>query len=396
MLEIALLAMTLAAALFSLFLGIGFARSYRAIGTLGIDLGNSRRGQEHPLDPTAAKATAARLSVVMPARNESRDIEQAIDSILAQHGVLVELVVINDHSTDETGEIVDRLAAVDSRVQPLHNPPLVPGWFGKANAMQHGWQATEAEWVLFTDADVIHHPTCFATALETLTAQTLDFLSLLPELQCESFWENALLPHSFIGGSVKFLPPGINKPDSQRAAAAGAFILTKRSVLDQIGGLEPVRQEMLDDMCLAQVVKDHGFRTRIHFAPQLLTVRLFKSNHDCFWGSTKNILSAVDQVWKAFPLMFLPILVYWIPLATFAVGVWQGRWDLAVAGGATYALQAALIWLVLPFCQLRYRWVWFFPLSAIPVICCLSLALYHRLFAGSVAWRGRVIPLSDP
>ncbi len=350
--------------------------------------------QEAPLNGPAVTGTSL-ISIVMPARNESRDIGQAIESLLTQQGVQLQLVVINDHSTDTTGDIVDRLAAVDSRLIAIHNPPLVSGWFGKANAMQHGWLATQAEFVLLTDADVIHHPGSLATALETLTTQRLDFLSLLPELQCVSFWENALLPHSFIAGSVKFLPPGINRPDSTRAAAAGAFILTKRSVLEQIGGLEPVRQEMLDDMCLAQVVKDGGFHTRIHFAPQLLTVRLFKSNRDCFWGSTKNILSAVDHIWKAFPLMFLPILVYWIPVATFAVGVWQGRWDLAVAGGATYTLQAALIWLVLPFCKLRYRWVWFFPLSAIPVFCCLSLALYHRLFAGSVAWRGRVIPLSD-
>ncbi len=390
MLELGLLLVTIASALLSLSLGVRFIFTVRDVGTLrpsdAVAGSNEALGTSPPL---------RRVSVVMPARNEARDIESAIRSILQQRHVAVQLVVINDHSTDDTGEIVDRLSRETERITVIHHPELVAGWFGKANAMQHGWNCTDADFVLFTDADIVHHPECFSRALETLETDAIDFLSLLPEFQCVSLWENALLPHSFIAGSVHFLSKGINRPSSKRAAAAGAFILTRRSVLEHIGGLYPVRQEMLDDISLAQVVKRNGFLTRIHFAPRLLTVRLFKSNKDAFWGPTKNILSSVNRLWKAIPLMFLPLFIYWIPLATFAVGWWQSRWEMVIAGAATYGLQASLLCPFTPICQMRWRWALFFPLAAIPVFCCFSVALYHRLFARSVAWRGRVIPISD-
>ncbi|MDB4974630.1 MAG: glycosyl transferase, partial [Myxococcaceae bacterium] len=95
-----------------------------------------------------------RLSVVIPARNEQADIEATVRSVLAQKGVQLEVIVINDHSTDRTGEILNRVASEDSRVRVLHDPPLKEGWLGKANAMRFGSSFATGDYIVFTDADI--------------------------------------------------------------------------------------------------------------------------------------------------------------------------------------------------------------------------------------------------
>lgn len=101
----------------------------------------------HWLSPSLSTVHETRkISVVIPARNEEQDIASSLRSVLNQEGVDLEVIVVNDHSTDHTGEIVDEIARSESRVTVLHNPPLRPGWLGKCNAMQHG--AAGADWRL--------------------------------------------------------------------------------------------------------------------------------------------------------------------------------------------------------------------------------------------------------
>lgn len=343
----------------------------------------------HPLDDEP------NISVIIPARNEQDDIEVSLRSVLAQQQVRLEVIVVNDHSTDRTGEIVDSIAQSDERVKVIHNPPLPDGWLGKVNAMQRALDQATKEWLVFSDADVLHQPTCFASAWKAARDHQIDLLSLGPLWICESFWENALLPHCMVAGSIQFFPPSVNRKDSGRGAAAGAFIMTQRRVMEQLDGLAAIKTEMLDDIALGCLVKRHGFNGQFWLAPTLLSVRMFKDNHHAFWGLTKNILGSVKRISLAVPAMFLPVFVYWIPLVTLGIGIRNESGPMIVAGALPYAIQLFIVQLSTRICSIRWAKAIFFPAAVAPIFCCLASALWYRLFRGSIAWRGRVVSVSE-
>jgi hypothetical protein len=373
-----LIAISLGSAVLSAVLGAWSWHIFRKLGTL---------------EATNQPGDGPVVDVIVPARNEQRDLLAAVRSILAQQSIELRVILVNDSSTDRTRELADLLAAEDSRVRVIHDPPLVDGWLGKANAMQCGLLASTAKYIVFTDADIIFAPRCFASALGDMRQRQIDFLSLCPKFEFESFWENVLLPHSLVAGTVHFLFQAPNDPRSPNAAAAGAFMATRRDVLDRLGGLECVRTEMIDDMALARRVKQQGFKTWLWPAPNLLRVRLFKGNRDAFWGLTKNILGVVNRAWMAVPLMLLPCLVYWVPVATAVIGVARRDLVMALSGFEAYAVQAALLVLVTPVCHLRWLKALCFPLAPLPVVCCIFRALYHRYRNSAVLWRGRAVSI---
>ncbi|GAA5509470.1 glycosyltransferase family 2 protein [Novipirellula caenicola] len=369
--------LTLAITALCILIGLGFIRTFYVVQWLS--------PTEH------AASNRPRIDVIVPARNEQDDIGDAIRSILAQQDVDAQITVINDHSTDQTGAIADSIAENDPRVRVLHDPPLADGWFGKANAMQHAYRSTNRHYVVFADADVIHSPRCFITALQHMQAKPCDFLSLFPNVQLVSFWENAIVPHLMVFGLVTFLNSKLDDPDSPHAVAAGAFMLTHRDVLDTIGGLSSVRNEALDDVMLARNVKAQGFKTCIALAPQLLSVRLFKNNRDAFWGFSKNILGAVSHIAFAFPAMLVPIVVYWIPITVLLIGLYRHNPIWIASGLSAYVAQAAILVLASRLAQMHPIKALAFPLSAIPIGCCFARAIYHHVVSDGVVWRGRVI-----
>ena len=221
----------------------------------------------------------------------------------------LEVIVINDHSTDATGEIVTRIATEDPRVRALHDPPLKEGWLGKANAMRFGSSFATGDYIVFTDADINHKPGCFIAAVHEMQEHQLSLLSLLPLFIWESIWENAAAP-AFLLAMTNFLSGPIHDPDSDDALAVGAFIMVDAEVYRSLGGHEGVRSEMLDDVMLARHFKAQGQRVAFRVAPQCLSVRLYNSARAVFYGSIKNCLAVFgENFWLAIPLAL-----------TFAIG----------------------------------------------------------------------------
>ncbi|MEW4490066.1 glycosyltransferase family 2 protein [Thalassoglobus sp. JC818] len=384
MIDTVLLVCTWVAAGISTFLGVAYLitvrRSNLSIHARPIQLAEEQLGP---------------VSVIVPARDEELDLAKGLDSILAQKNVALEVIVINDHSSDRTGEIADEYAAKDDRVTVIHDPPLAKGWLGKANAMEQGRLVASHDWIVLTDADVVHSPECFATAIQSAQAEQLDMLSLGPRFDFHSFWENVLLPHALIAGVVHFLFQNVNSDSSPHAAGAGAFILARKKTLEEIGAMDCIKAEMLDDVSIANRVRQNGLRVRLWLAPELLHVRLFKSNHHAFWGLTKNILGVMPRAWMALFAMWLPIFMYWIPIATAIVGIVEQSPLMIASGLATYIIQALLLIPATQLCTLRVAKALCFPLSAFPVICTFSAALIHRWRRNAVHWRGRTIELSN-
>jgi GT2 family glycosyltransferase len=338
---------------------------------------------------------AAKISVIMPARDEAQDIGQSIESILAQQDVTLELIVVNDHSTDRTGAIVDAASVLDGRIRVIHNPALPPGWLGKCNAMQQASKLATGEILLFTDGDIVHQKSCMATALAELERRNLDFLSLFPRMDSISLWENIVVP-TFIGGLALLAPPGIEDPRSPEALGAGAFLMVRASVFRAIGGFESIRGEMGDDRALARLVKSKGYRVGLWFAPELLHVRLYKGNRHAFWAMTKNVLIAIEgRLWLAPAVMVLPMFAFWTPIYCAIAGVVESDPALAIVGAAGYVIPYASMWSgrrLFPFHPLKALC---YPLVAVPVFCCMARALYLYLMRGEIAWRGRSIRVRE-
>ena len=339
-------------------------------------------------DPVHATQT---ISVIIPARDEEQDIATSLHSVLNQEGVDLEVIVVNDHSTDHTGKIVDDIARSDSRVKVLHDPALTQGWLGKCNAMQKGAEVATGAYLLFTDADILHMPGCFATVNNLMQEEAYDFISLLPFLENHSFWENVNMPIYFFGVAKLLATPGLEDPDSPNALASGALMFISARVFRDIGGFHGVKGEMLDDVGLARLLKKQRYRVGFRIAPECLRVRLFKNSHDAFWGTTKNILVAVEgHPWLAIPLIILGVLQNWTPLFAVALGVLNSNGLLLLVGVTTYAIQYLSFFSVRRLMGFRPLKLLFFPLAAIVSSCCILRALsYH--FKGAIYWRGREI-----
>jgi chlorobactene glucosyltransferase len=355
----------------------------------------ARAGNVEPLKESEIDGVLTKLSVVIPARNEEEDIEEALRSVLDQKGVELQVIVVNDHSTDKTGEIVRRLADTKPRITIVENPPLMQGWLGKPNAMDHGVAAATEDLILFTDADVVHCPTSFATGISILQRRGLDFASFVPRIDCKSFWENVFIPLSLfplLANGAR----GLIAPKSPEASAAGAFMLIKADVLREVGGIESVKSAILDDCELARVVKRKGKRVGYHLAPKLMHVRLFKSNSHAFWGPTKNALAiSFSKPWMAIPAMVLPVLFFWVPIAAAIAGFWSN--DLRLIAVGLFKPVADVLGLVRirPYCNFRWHKAIFFPLVVIPIVCVLGKAFYEQHIRGQHVWRDRVIDLAD-
>lgn len=348
-----------------------------------------------PLSDFDSRSDQPRISVVMPARNEAASIATALRSVLAQPGVELEVIVINDGSSDETGAIADQLAAGDSRVRVLHNPVLRHGWLGKANAMRHGARIAGGDFILFTDADIRHEPGSFAAAAREMKTCRLSLLSLLPRFVWQSIWENATVP-AFMLALAGFWSGRIHDADSDDAFAIGAFIMVDAKVYRALGGHEAVRAEMFDDVMLARHFKRSGERVAFRAAPDCLNVRMYRSARAVFDGTVKSCLAAFgESFWVAVPLT----LVFSVGSLSVLAAPWVGlinHQPVLLEVGLLVYLE---VWLAAlsarPYLQVSLRRIAAFVVGVPLLLSAALFATYQAVFFGAVLWRGRAIRVGE-
>jgi len=336
------------------------------------------------------------LSVIIPARNEERDIAESLRSVLQQSGDDFEVIVVNDHSTDTTAEIIADVEQSDPRIKPIHNPDLPEGWLGKCNAMQRGAKMAVGDYFLFSDADIIHARGSFATALSVMEKEGYDFISLFPRFVVQPFWEHVMLPMYMVGLGKLLAVKDPELPTAEDARAAGAFMLIKSQVFRELGGFQQIKTEMADDIALARLVARRGYSAGFRLAPDCLRVSMFKNNRDAFWSTTKNVLLAVEgRTWLAVPQIFLAAFLFMTPLVAFAAGILQNDLILSIIGGAVYVLQYASLFLMRRLVDFQPLKAIFFPLVVIVATCTISRALFYYYVKGAILWRGRTIKMKQ-
>jgi glycosyltransferase involved in cell wall biosynthesis len=330
------------------------------------------------------------LTVVVPALNEEGTIRAGLSSVLEQDYPGLEVIALNDRSTDRTGEILEALRTQYPQLTVRHVTQLPEGWLGKNHALFVGAQEARGEWLLFTDADVQFAPGALRAAVALAREREFDHLVALPRMVARSPWLGAFvaaftLLFEFYSGLWR-----VARPHSKSYLGIGAFNLIRRSVYEAIGGHRPIALRPDDDMMLGKLVKRAGFRQGVVLAAELIAVEWYTSVYEAVRGLRKNAFAGFGY---SPPLLVLALaallLTHIIPFG--AVLVTTGPTRLLYAG---VLLIVAFVYVGhAHFAQIP---AWYAPLHPIGVLVLSYAALASMVTAlrqGGISWRGTFYPL---
>ncbi|VAW91022.1 hypothetical protein MNBD_GAMMA21-2071 [hydrothermal vent metagenome] len=256
------------------------------------------------------------LSIIVTAKDEAKTLEAGLQSLIEQDYPDYEIIVINDRSTDRTGEIIDRLARQYPQIKPIHIDHLPELWLGKVNALNHGVAQARGDWLLFTDADVHHHTTLWQRAIGYAITNQLDHLALMPGVPHPGkIFQATMKAFAFLFLSTANIEQ-INNPKSKAAIGIGAFNLVRHSAFKQTPGFEWLRMEVGDDYGIGIMLKQNGFRPGFATAIDDLQVEWYKNIPDMIRGLDKNIM-APGTHFSRFKLIISPIIFSAIILAPY-------------------------------------------------------------------------------
>lgn len=324
------------------------------------------------------------VSVIVPARDEAQAIGAALRSLAHLDYPALEVIVVDDRSSDGTGEIIDGVAAGEPRIAALHVEDLPSGWLGKCYAMHVGARRASGEFLLFTDGDVVFAPETVRLAVRYAVARELDHLTLIPGLTPGGYFEDAVKSYFamlFIFGTRAWRATSDSK---DVYVGAGAFNLVRRTAYEGIGGHEPLRLEVADDLMLGKLFKRAGHRQEALIAQRHLRLAWHEGVRGFVRGLEKNGFASLG-----YSLLFLLLVtafifvLYTVPY----LGVLAFR-DARVTGYATSVLvMHAIFAYVASF--VRNRW---FMTPALPVAAFVYLWAVWRstlitLRQGGIRWR---------
>jgi chlorobactene glucosyltransferase len=340
-------------------------------------------------------AAGTLVSVIVPARNESTAIETVVRSVLASTYEPLELVVLDDRSTDGTAAIVERLAAEDARLKLVRGEPLPNGWYGKPWACLQGYRAARGDLLLFTDADTRHEPELLARAVGALRAERAHLVTVAPRQRCETFWERLVMPQIWLLLGIRYHPSRVNRARRERDVIAnGQFILLPRESYEAVGTHEAVRHEVAEDLALAQAFHRAGRRIHFAFAERLMETRMYQSLPHLIEGWSKNLYLGgrrsfpEEPVLRALvPVMLLAAFLFWlVPPVVLAVTGGSGRWGVAALAATALS---ALFWMLISYGMKIPPWYGLlYPIGALVALYIGARSTWRG--ARRVEWSGRV------
>jgi glycosyltransferase involved in cell wall biosynthesis len=333
-----------------------------------------------------------RLAVVFAARNEAAEVEAATRSLVAQDYPNLEIIAVDDRSTDATGAILDRLTEDDSRLRVVHVRELPPGWLGKNHALHSAAQATEADWLLFTDADVVFAPGALRKAVAFALREQADHLTVVPQMPTETVDERIFM---CMFNLIFVLHSPLRKvvnPRSRAFIGVGAFNLVRAGAFEAIGGLHRLALSVDDDMRLGQALKWGGYRTRMLVGLNSVSVRWHVGAAGMVRGLEKNFFAGLE-----FKLRMVALavgVVLWAGCGPHA-GLWVGPWwSRVVCAGGVGAL-AVLLQFVGRTSGIHAGYALALPVSAAMIAWAILRSTWQTLRRGGVRWRDHFYPLAE-
>ena len=342
------------------------------------------------LDVAVTEQELPTLSVVIPALNEEGAIEASLQSVLRQEYPGLEVIAINDRSTDRTGAILDRMQTAYSQLQVVHIETLPAGWLGKNHALYLGAQQAKGEWLLFTDADVKFEAGALSAAVTYAVEHGLEHLTAIPHMTARGPLLKSFVAAFMLLFSYKVLRFSGRLTDEH--IGLGAFNLLRRRAYETVGGHVPIALRPDDDLMLGKLMKRAGFRQRVVFAAELLQVEWYRGVKEAVRGLNKNAFAGLGY---SLPLVLLVagtlVVTHILPFFTvfFTAGWTQVVYALVLLNILlVYALGAR-------FTKLSPVYAALHPLgTAILVYATLESAV-RALWQGGIFWRGTFYSLRD-
>jgi glycosyltransferase involved in cell wall biosynthesis len=344
-----------------------------------------------------------RVSIIVPARNEEAEIENCLRSLLALDYDNYEVIAVNDRSTDQTGEIMERVQDLTSHPSNtteggapelcvIHHAELPTGWLGKTHAMWTAANQATGDWLLFTDADVIFKPDSLRRALAYAEAEPADHVVLFPRMIMKRPGEYMMIAFFQTMFMFGHRPWKVADPSTDDHMGVGAFNLVRRRVYDAVGTHQALRMEVLDDMKLGKVVKNAGFAQRNVFGGDLISIRWGRGAFGILNNLTKNFFAVLSfQSWRtlisAFGLVFINLGPFF--------GIWLAHgWErvpFAIALVSLFFIYVGMSWrsAVPPY------YFFLHPVSSTMFTYTLLKSMFVTLWNDGIVWRGTKYPLEE-
>lgn len=332
------------------------------------------------------------VSLIVAARDEVEHLEAAVRSRLEDDYPALEVILVDDRSTDGTSALVDRIAASDPRVKAVHITSLPEGWLGKLHAMQRGIEAATGEWILLSDADVLFAPGTLRRTVSYAEGGGYDHLAVLPD-----FYARSLALDALIDTFGRMLVLGarlwrVSDMGSNAAVGGGLFNLVRRTALDRTPGMAWLKLEVADDVALAQMLKAHGARPAVVNARGLVGLNFYDSVRGFAVGLEKTGFSVLGR----FRVSLL--------LAVCMAGLWAewgGIVGAVLGAGAVRVVGVATVIVAMASCARLSLWAgrstrtaWLQPLAMVGFVVMLLRSMVLVFVRGGVAWRGTVYPVA--
>jgi len=340
----------------------------------------------------AADADCPRISILFAARDEEEKLPAALATLMEIDYPNLEVIAVDDRSTDATGRLLDEFAATHPRLRVIHIAQLPAGWLGKPHALQKAYEMSTGEWLLFTDADVRLKPDVLRRSVALVRDRDVDHLSLLCDIEMVGFWETVLI--TFFGFLFHMAndPYRAGNPNSRFYVGVGAFQLLKRSAYETSGMHRRLAMEVIDDMKLGKIIKESGFRSLVAIAQGDVVVRWHAGVGNLVRGVTKNFFAGTG-----FSLAYAGVAIAGLLLTNVApfLGLLFGHgWirifsAIAVLIALCFHVGVNIVMRVSPLYALTH------PLGAILLSFMLLRSTVVTLKQGGIIWRDTFYPLDE-
>jgi glycosyltransferase involved in cell wall biosynthesis len=332
------------------------------------------------------------VSLIVPGRNEEQHVEAAIRSLAKLDYPNLEFTIINDRSTDRTGEILDRIAADFPQLNVVHLTELPAGWLGKNHALQYGADRSRGEWLLFADADIVFDPTVLKRAILYTQANQLDHLTAWPDIYARSWLMKSFLATFSIVLFMFVRVWSLRNPKSTAHIGVGAFNLVRAEAYRAIGGHTSIRMRPDDDLKLGKILKMAGFRPDFVDARGLLSLEMYPTVGVLVRAMEKNAFAGVD---------YRPTAMIAGSAFVMLGGIWPFLAVLIVPGAARWIYAAVcLSLLVISGCGARIvraplHCALGFPLAALMLVYIQWRTMLLTYYKGGMQWRDTHYSLAE-
>lgn len=352
-------------------------------------------------DAARFPSDAPLVSILVPARNEaSRILERALRSMARQDYPNLEVVVVDDRSTDNTFEILEEIARTEPRVRVVRGAPLPAGWSGKPWALEQAKRVARGRWILATDADMLYEPAAVRAAMSIAFRGRFDAVSLIPDVGAATFWTRVVMPIAAWMIAMVLPIDKTNDPSSPVALASGGFFLKRREAHDAVGGYDAIRGEVVDDVSTARALKSNGYRIRVEAGQELLHTPMYENLGELWHGFSKNAFAGADhRVWIVVRNSVANLAATVLPMV-LAVGG-GALWAAGVTAAAPVAVSALVAYLAMSLAfvpvyvslGMRPGYALFGGVANLVMVMILVNSTYHALSGRGVEWRGQQVVL---